>query len=300
MRSSRPLRWTSTTTGITDAGDTIAYTFTVTNDGNVPVKNIAVVDPLVGPVNCDVTELAPGAKATCTAAAVYTITAADEKAQLVRNTAHATGVGDSDSDEVLSDPDTTNTPVTEQAPVLTLEKTAGAIQDANRNGVPDAGDTIAYTFTVTNDGNVPVRQITINDPHLGSVNCEAADLAVGASTNCAATEPYVLTQADVDAGKVHNVATATGTDPDNETTTSNEDSTTTDIARAAELIEKFGELLDGDGDKLADVNEAIKYTFRVTNTGNVTITDVLVNDPKVGAVIPRNRSGTRGIRDLHR
>ena len=271
--------------GITDAGDTIAYTFTVTNDGNVPVKNIAVVDPLVGPVNCDVTELAPGAKATCTAAAVYTITAADEKAQLVRNTAHATGV-DPDSDEVLSDPDTTNTPVTEQAPVLTLEKTAGAIQDANRNGVPDAGDTIAYTFTVTNDGNVPVRQITINDPHLGSVNCEAADLAVGASTNCAATEPYVLTQADVDAGKVHNVATATGTDPDNETTTSNEDSTTTDIARAAELsIEKFGELLDGDGDKLADVNEAIKYTFRVTNTGNVTITDVLVNDPKVGAVI---------------
>ncbi len=271
--------------GITDAGDTIAYTFTVTNDGNVPVKNIAVVDPLVGTVNCDVTELAPGAKATCAAAAVYTITAADEKAQLVRNTAHASGV-DPDSDEVLSDPDTTNTPVTEQAPVLTLEKTAGAIQDANRNGVPDAGDTIAYTFKVTNDGNVPVRQIKVNDPLLGSVNCEAADLAVGASTNCAATEPYVLTQADVDSGEVHNVATATGTDPDNETTTSNEDSTTTDIARAAELsIEKFAELLDGDGDKLADLNEGVKYTFRVTNTGNVTITDVVVNDPKVGAVI---------------
>ncbi|WGM19959.1 hypothetical protein QEH68_18335 [Paenarthrobacter sp. OM7] len=271
--------------GITDAGDTIAYTFTVTNNGNVPVKSVAVVDPLVGTVACDVTELAPGAKATCAAAAVYTITAEDEKAQVVRNTAHATGV-DPDAGEVDSDPDSTNTPVTEQSPALTLEKTAGAPKDANGNGVTDAGDTIAYTFKITNDGNVPVRDIKINDPLVGVVNCDGTELAAGESMNCSASEPYVLTQADVDTGKVLNVATATGTDPDNESTTSNEDSTTTDIARAGSLkIEKSAHLWDANDNKLADANETIKYSFTVTNTGNVTISDVKVNDPKIGAVI---------------
>ena len=271
--------------GITDAGDTIAYTFTVTNNGNVPVKSVAVVDPLVGTVACDVTELAPGAKATCAAAAVYTITAEDEKAQVVRNTAHATGV-DPDAGGVVSDPDSTNTPVTEQAPALTLEKTAGAPEDANGNGVTDAGDTIAYTFKITNDGNVPVRDIKVNDPLVGVVNCDGSELAAGESMNCSASEPYVLTQADVDTGKVLNVATATGTDPDNESTTSNEDSTTTDIARAGSLkIEKSAHLWDANDNKLADANETIKYSFTVTNTGNVTISDVKVNDPKIGAVI---------------
>ncbi|BCW11871.1 hypothetical protein NtRootA4_29340 [Arthrobacter sp. NtRootA4] len=268
--------------GITDAGDTIAYTFTVTNTGNVPVTAVEVVDPLAGAVTCKVTELAPGATTNCAADAPYVVTSADEAAHVVRNTAHAEGM-DPDTDKVVSDPDTTNTPVTEQAPALTLEKSAGAIKDANASGIIDAGDTIDYTFVVTNDGNVPVRRITVNDPLAGAVTCEAADLAVGASTHCRATAPYVLTQADVDAGKVHNVATATGTDPDNQPTTSNEDSTTTNVPHAAALvIDKSAALVDADGDNLADAGETVNYTFAVTNTGTVTLNDVVVDDPMLG------------------
>lgn len=270
--------------GITDAGDTIQFTFRVTNDGNVPVGSIAVVDPLVGSVLCDVTALAPTAFTDCAAEAVYTITAADETANVVANTARATGT-DPDDVPVESDPDSTNTPVTRQAPVLTLEKTAGDPVDVNSNDTVDAGDTIQFTFLVTNDGNVPVREIAVEDPLAGAVTCEDVDLGVGESTDCSADEVYVITQADVDAGEVVNVATAAGTDPDDEPTVSNEDSTTTEIARSAELlIEKSAELLDGNGNKLADLNEEINYTFTVTNTGNVTLTDVLVDDPKAGAV----------------
>jgi uncharacterized repeat protein (TIGR01451 family) len=270
--------------GITDAGDTIQYTFTVTNDGNVPLGSIAVVDPLAGAVTCAATVLAPGIPTNCAANAVYTITASDEAANVVTNTARATGT-DPDAGVVTSDPDSTNTPVTEQAPVLTLDKSAGNPVDVNNNGTVDAGDTIEYTFAVTNDGNVPVREIELDDPIAGSVTCEELQLDVGESTDCAADELYVITQADVDAGEVLNVATAAGIDPDNEPTVSNEDSTTTTIARAAELqIEKTADLVDGDGDNLADVNEAIDYSFTVTNTGNVTVTAVRVDDPKAGAV----------------
>jgi uncharacterized repeat protein (TIGR01451 family) len=270
--------------GITDAGDTIQYTFRVTNGGNVPLGSIAVVDPLAGTVSCAATVLAPAAFTDCAANAVYTITASDEAANVVTNTARATGT-DPDAGVVESDPDSTNTPVTEQAPVLTLDKSAGNPVDANNNGTVDAGDTIEYTFVVTNDGNVPVREIELDDPIAGSVTCEEVQLGVGESTNCAADELYVITQANVDAGEVVNVATAAGIDPDNEPTVSNEDSTTTTIARAAELqIEKNADLVDGDGDNLADVGEAIDYSFTVTNTGNVTVTGVRVDDPKAGAV----------------
>ncbi|WP_458112617.1 hypothetical protein M1D88_00175 [Arthrobacter sp. R1-13] len=270
--------------GITDAGDTIQFTFRVTNDGNVPVTSVGVVDPLVGTVLCNETVLAPAAFTDCAAEAVYTITADDEVANVVANTARATGI-DPNEEPLESDPDSTNTPVTEQAPVLTLEKTAGEPVDANNNDTVDPGDTIQFTFLVTNDGNVPVREIEVNDPITGSVTCEELQLGVGESTDCSADELYVITQADVDAGRVVNVATGEGIDPDNEPTVSNEDSTTTTIARSAELqIEKNAELIDGDGDKLADVDEGIQYTFTVTNTGNVTITEVRVDDPKAGAV----------------
>ena len=46
---------------------------------------------------------------------------------------------------------------------LNLEKESSPIVDTNNNGIVDEGDTITYTFTVTNNGNVLVNGITIDD-----------------------------------------------------------------------------------------------------------------------------------------
>ncbi|MGW9269836.1 DUF7507 domain-containing protein [Microbacterium sp. NPDC055599] len=269
--------------GITDEGDTIAYTFTVTNTGNVTVAGIAVTDALVGAVTCDVTTLTPGAVATCTAAP-YTITAADETAGEVVNSASAAGT-DPGGDAVPSNTDTTTTPVVASAPSLTIDKAAGAPVDVNGNGVTDAGDTIAYTFTVTNTGNVPLADVAVDDPKVGAVTCDATTLAPGAVASCTAAT-YTITQADVDNGSVDNSATATGTPPGEPAITSDPDTTSTPTDQTASLVldKTAGTPVDVNADGLTDEGDTIAYTFTVTNTGTVTLTDVAVDDPKVGTV----------------
>jgi hypothetical protein len=73
-----------------------------------------------------------------------------------------------------------------------------------------AGDTVRFRFTVSNTGARTLTDIAIDDPMLGgAVACEIADLAPGESADCGPVS-YVLTAADVAAGTVVNVATASG------------------------------------------------------------------------------------------
>jgi hypothetical protein len=105
-------------------------------------------------------------------------------------------------------------------PSLTVAKKAGTPVDVNHDGIIDAGDTISYTFLVTNTGNVEATNITVNDPKLAGISCPEPDLAPGASETCVATTPYTVTAADDAAGDVTNTATATGGDPGGTTATS--------------------------------------------------------------------------------
>ena len=73
------------------------------------------------------------------------------------------------------------------------------------------GETITYQITVTNDGNVPIYNITVTD-ELTEDERKIDTLIVGDSETF--TTKYTVTEADVLAGKVLNVATGTGEDPD--------------------------------------------------------------------------------------
>ncbi|MCQ9361653.1 DUF11 domain-containing protein [Corynebacterium sp. 153RC1] len=73
----------------------------------------------------------------------------------------------------------------------------------------EVGDTVTYTFKVTNTGNMDLSSFEITDPlpGLSEISYPAdRSLAVGESKEATAT--YVLTQADFDAGQVLNVAKA--------------------------------------------------------------------------------------------
>jgi hypothetical protein len=91
------------------------------------------------------------------------------------------------------------------APVPQLTMVAAAAQPSFAN----AGDTIDYTFTLTNTGNVTLDGLfTVTSDKVANATCPEtpSGLASGASIVCTGT--YAITQADVDAGSV--VVTAIG------------------------------------------------------------------------------------------
>lgn len=168
---------------------------------------------------------------------------------------------------------------------MELLKSSALQVDANDNGLGDAGDTVRYTFTVTNTGTTTITGVSIDDPFLeaADVDVTPASQDLAPNTSIVFTADYTLTQADIDAGEVENIATATGTGPDGGTVdTPPGDDTFVPAPRVPGLtILKETDRDDDDGP--VDVGDVITYTFTVENTGNVTMTGVTVDDPRLTA-----------------
>ena len=193
--------------------------------------------------------LAPLASITCTA--TYTITQADLDAGTVTNIASAT------NGTTTSPPDS-ETVTAAQEPALTIAKTSIDTTYAK------VGDVLHYSYVVTNSGNVTLDgPFTVADDKATDESCPAtATLAPGASITCTAT--YTVAQADLEAGSVTNIASAS-----NGTTTSATDTLTIAATQSPALT------LDKtitSGDPYTAVGGTIAYSYLVTNTGNVTIT----------------------------
>ena len=157
-------------------------------------------------VTCAQTTLAPGESTQC-GPVDYELTQADADAGEVTNSANVTGKrpdGETETDE-----DSITTPVPAEKSVK-LEKHAEGPKDTNGSGKADAGDTIEYSFTVTNDGHVTLTEIVIDDPLLGGeMACDIGTLAPGESAECG-PYPYTITAEDIARGEVTNDATVIG------------------------------------------------------------------------------------------
>ncbi|HEY9292050.1 MAG TPA: hypothetical protein VIP98_12285 [Microlunatus sp.] len=261
--------------GITDSGDEIDYSFVVTNIGQTDVGDIAIDDSLIPGVTCPDVVLQPGEQTTCTPDQPYRITEADENLREVSNIATANGTVPGTDTDVRSDPSETVTPVEQVNPHLLLVKSA----DPDSEDSYRVGQQIAYTFTATNTGNVPVEDVAITDTQfsgsgdLSDLQCaDDDDLEPGDQFSCTAT--YELTQADIDAGAVTNTATARGTGPNGNDVTSNEEDARVPVIPDPQVI-----LLKTVDPHLAGgPGETVTYTFRVLNVGNVTLTDPTIDE----------------------
>ena len=181
--STLPTTALGTDATITDQNDTITFTVTITNTGNQTMTNVSPTD--AGPkfnglagtsltpftlTPASVASLAPGAPATFTG--TYTLTQLDIDrsagvAAAVSNTAGATGT--SPSGPYTAPPANQGSVTTTIAagPKLTVQKVA-VIAKFGTNAVvgkAELGDTINYTYTVTNSGNVAMTNVTVKDLH---------------------------------------------------------------------------------------------------------------------------------------
>lgn len=261
--------------GLVDAGDTIQYTFDVINHGSVPMTNIGVADPKIGSVTCPQTTLPVGGSEICSADKLYTITAGDDRTGAVDNTATATGNAVGSTEAISSGPSSTTTPTTAPAPSLAMLKSA----DPSGTAAYTPNQLITYHFTVTNVGNVTMNAIAIDETAfsgtgtLSPAACPSSTLVPGAQEVC--TAAYRLTQADVDARQVTNTAVVNGTPAGTGTPVSSDPSTVKIPETPAPGISVAK---TSDPGTVSAAGQRITYSFKVTNTGNVTLSGVHVND----------------------
>lgn len=258
------------------AGGPVSFTITVTNTSATPSSGFSVADPVPagltavaaaspgaacavsgGVASCTGGVLAPGA----TVAITVTGTAAAAPA-CIANTASVLG---NEADPSAGN-DTASATSCAARPAIAIDKRAGQPVDANGSGLTDAGDLIAYTFTVTNTGNTALDATAVDDPLVGTVTCAAAVLLPGAATSCAADSRYEITAADQAVGRVDNTATATGIDGGGVLVRSAPDSTSTPVARPRSGLAITKEVL-GTPEALGDGSWRIRYRIAVTNTG---------------------------------
>ncbi|MEU7023836.1 Ig-like domain repeat protein [Streptomyces sp. NPDC046203] len=74
----------------------------------------------------------------------------------------------------------------------------GLTKEPVSTGPFEVGDTVQYTYTVTNTGEAPLSSVAVTDDRVADVDCEATSLAPGEHTTCRGT--YVVTEADAVCG----------------------------------------------------------------------------------------------------
>ncbi|MDI9469171.1 MAG: LPXTG cell wall anchor domain-containing protein, partial [Bacillota bacterium] len=239
---------------------TVTYTYTVTNTGNVTLTGLEVNDDKLGEVELKKTTLAPGESTTGTK--TYSVTQDDiDAGKVIKNVATLT------ADQEIPETKTDETITVEQTPAAQITKVA----DPKTFSKPG---TVTYTYTVTNTGNVTLTGLTVNDDKLGEVELKKTTLAPGESTT--GTKTYYVSQDDIDAGKaITNVATVTADQEIPETKT--DETITVKQTPAAQITKEADQ-------KTFTKPGTVTYTYTVTNTGNVTLTGLTVNDDKLGEV----------------
>ncbi|MFN8470908.1 MAG: hypothetical protein U0822_01700 [Anaerolineae bacterium] len=257
------------------ANQTVSYTYTLTNTGNVTLSAPYAVSDDKVTVNCPSTpaNLAPGQAVTCSA--TYSITQGDVDTGSVTN--HATATAKDPKNQTVTSNQDQQTVTAQQSPALTLDKTASPTTYST------VGQSISYSYKLTNSGNVTLSAPYAVTDNKVTVNCPSspATLAPNGTVTCTAT--YSITQADLDAGKVTNIATATAKDPNNQIVTSNQDTETVNATQTPTLkLEKTA----SPGTYNA-VNQTISYSYKLTNTGNVTLSaPYAVSDDKATVTCP--------------
>ena len=271
------------------------YTLTVSNSAAPTTATATVVDNVpaglvinsaTGGAGCVIA----GQAVTCTVATGLTsatpvaftinVTPMAAAGASVSNTASVSGGGDPTCPSATPcGSNTVATTLVPQNPVLDLEKTAGA-PTGDR-----AGDTITYSFKLTNSGNVALSSVALDDPLLGgAVACPGAALAAGASMVCGPVA-YTMTQGDVDGALVQNTATASGLPPASivgvpPVPVTGTDSTATPIAHILDQVLAKAVTADSTGGDAA-VGDVLTYTVTLTNKSNATLFGVEVSDAMI-------------------
>src|SRR5215813_1236327 len=299
---------------IDSPADDITYTFAIVNDGNMTLHNVQLVDSLLGSLTTHTETGGTGTNGdgildvgeTWTYTATYNVGQAD-----IDNRGSVDGTADDNihnsatvtTDQGAGATASASVPI-DYRPHVTLEKDASV-----PGGTADhAGEVISYTIALTNDGNVTLTNPVVNDPSVsdlaavisGGHNVGDTDqdgkLSVGETWQYTAS--HTVTQTEIDAGgsiaNTASVVTDQGASASDSASVAVEQDPRLSLAKTAVID-------DTDASGTTNAGDTIHYSFAVANSGNVSLTNVVLNDTLLGGPLGGPSAGDangNGILDV--
>lgn len=268
------------------AGEELSYTIAVTNTGNVALTGVTVSDP--GATVLRLTDLSGNNDAILDVGEIWQYSATRVVSQ---DDLDANGGGDVDIDNTATADSDQTEPLSDSAEIPVLQTKSLAITKVASMQSVSAPGTVTYTYEVTNTGNAAISNVVVVDDN--GTPMDAADdvtLEVDATGDLDGDGKldvgevwmyeyaFEVTQAMIDAGgTITNIVTANGDDVEEAT-----DSESVDIFQTPSIhIEKItfaSPTNQGDNIGGLAVGDPIKWIYTVTNTGNVSLTNVAVTD----------------------
>lgn len=245
--------------GQVHAGDTVTYSFEVTNTGDVDLTAVEVTDDKFGAIGT-IASLDVGESTTLSKDFVVPGVSAGANCDDGHHNV-ATASGTDPLDDEVSDTDDHCATVID--PAIEVVKDGAAMAHE--------GDTVTYTFKVTNVGDVPLVDVQVTDDIIGDIGTIAGPFDVGETETL--SKDFVV---PVNRDRVDNVATACGDDPTNLEVCDDDPHSMIVIHSSIELVKTADPEAGGPRD--------VTYTYVVTNTGDTTITDILVTDDILGDI----------------
>ena len=167
------------------------------------------------------------------------------------------------------------------------------------------GDLITYTISIENKGNVTLNSLTISDtikdgnganlsldgpPSFVSATTSSTSTTLQVGGTATFTANYTIDQQAVDSGRVENSAVGTASSPSGVQTSDtsddgddsdgdiDDDPTITLLTATPTLsVSKSATVNDPDSNGV-DLGDTITYTIVVTNTGDLTLSNVVITD----------------------
>ncbi|WP_154222273.1 DUF11 domain-containing protein [Marinicella rhabdoformis] len=265
-------------------GGALTYTIRVDNAGPATATNVVVAETLPtdvtlvstsgctedpnGVPNCSLGDIVSGGFAQ------YTV------AVTVNNNATGTLTNNVSVTSDTPDPDTSDNNTDEttgvNAPSLEVEKSMTNNADEDGSGTVTLDDTLTYTITATNNGDTVLNNVVVSDPMITPSSTSCLTLAIGAE--CQLVGTYVVQQSDVNNGQVENTGTGESDETSPET-----DVVVTVIGVNPDLsIDKtLTANADEDGNGVVTLGDTVTFTIVATNTGNVDLNNVVVDDDMI-------------------
>jgi len=265
-------------------GETVTWTYVVTNTGDVVLNNIMVTDDQIGSISCPFTTLPPAGTMTCTTTG---IAVAGQYANL------ATVVGTPES----GTPTVTDEDPSHYIGLLTAAVGDKVFLDSNNNGLQDPGEpgvngvtvelhrsdnTVVDTLITSNGGLYLFEGLAPGDYYVTFINTTG---------NGSCTTPNAGDDT-LDSDGVPSPDDPSGATCSTEvfSLTAGQTDLNWDLGlvypAASILLEKAtnGEDADLPTGPQIRVGDPVTWTYDVTNAGNITLTDVTLTDDQLGAI----------------